>query len=290
MMPGNPAEKDYDDPIYDPFWEAAVALELPLSFHILTSSGDNSLAKPRGPKINGFLAIIRGCQDIMGMLVFGGVFERHPGAARRLRRGRCRLGAAFHVPHGPRLQASPLLDEGQGARPPAVGIFPRSHLAHLPGRLDGLPVRRPAGPAPADVGQRLPAQQFDLAVEPGRDRRADRPSRSRAAEAHPARQRRRALQAAASRERHSAARRSLMRARSGAQRRQCASACSCTARSAGGPSSRPAWRAAIPCSTSACWTRSPSMSASPTTPAISASAIPSITCRSRASRSPTIRG
>ena len=34
--------------------------------------------KPRGPKINGFLAIIRGCQDIMGMLVFSGVFERHP--------------------------------------------------------------------------------------------------------------------------------------------------------------------------------------------------------------------
>ncbi len=78
MMPGNPGEKDYDDPIYDPFWEAAVALELPLSWHILTTSGDNSLSKPRGPKINGFLSIIRGCQDIMGMLVFSGVFERHP--------------------------------------------------------------------------------------------------------------------------------------------------------------------------------------------------------------------
>ena len=78
MMPGNPAEKDYDDPIYDPVWEAAVALELPLSWHILTTSGDNSHSKPRGPKINGFLSIIRGCQDIMGMLVFSGVFERHP--------------------------------------------------------------------------------------------------------------------------------------------------------------------------------------------------------------------
>jgi predicted TIM-barrel fold metal-dependent hydrolase len=78
MMPGNPGEKDYDDPCYDPVWRAAVELELPLSFHILTSSGDNTLAKPRGPKVNGFLAIIRGCQDIMGMLVFSGVFERHP--------------------------------------------------------------------------------------------------------------------------------------------------------------------------------------------------------------------
>ena len=78
MMPGNPGELDYDHEAYDPFWEAAVALEMPLSFHILTSSGDNSLAKPRGPKTNGFLSIIRGCQDIMGMLVFSGVFERHP--------------------------------------------------------------------------------------------------------------------------------------------------------------------------------------------------------------------
>jgi len=78
MMPGNPGEKDYDDPAFDPFWEAAVALDMPLSFHILTTSGDNTLAKPRGPKLNGFLSIIRGCQDIMGMLVFSGVFERHP--------------------------------------------------------------------------------------------------------------------------------------------------------------------------------------------------------------------
>jgi predicted TIM-barrel fold metal-dependent hydrolase len=28
--------------------------------------------------MNAFLAVIRGCQDIMGMMVLGGVFERHP--------------------------------------------------------------------------------------------------------------------------------------------------------------------------------------------------------------------
>ncbi len=77
MMPGNPGESDYDDPAYDPFWEAAVALNLPLSFHILTSNSDAS-NRPRGPKINAFLSIIRGCQDIMAMLIFGGVFARHP--------------------------------------------------------------------------------------------------------------------------------------------------------------------------------------------------------------------
>jgi len=39
MMPGNPQQEDYDSPIYDEFWEAAIQLELPLSFHILTSRG-----------------------------------------------------------------------------------------------------------------------------------------------------------------------------------------------------------------------------------------------------------
>jgi predicted TIM-barrel fold metal-dependent hydrolase len=78
MMPGHPRHADYDDPIYDPLWEAAVALDLPLSFHILTTREDALTSAPRGPRLNSFLAIIRGCQDIMGTFVFGGVFERHP--------------------------------------------------------------------------------------------------------------------------------------------------------------------------------------------------------------------
>jgi uncharacterized protein len=75
MMPGSPGtEVDYDDPMWDSFWEAAVSLGLPLSFHILTARGGGW----RGPRLNSFLSIIRSIQDIMGTLVFGGVFERHP--------------------------------------------------------------------------------------------------------------------------------------------------------------------------------------------------------------------
>jgi predicted TIM-barrel fold metal-dependent hydrolase len=74
MMPGNPAVDDYDSPVYDDFWRVAVELGLPLSFHILTTRNEFT----RGPKMNSFLSIVRGCQDIMGMLVLGGVFERHP--------------------------------------------------------------------------------------------------------------------------------------------------------------------------------------------------------------------
>ncbi len=78
MMPGNPAEEDYDSPIYDPFWERAIELGLPLSFHILTDRNYAFGFKSRGPAMNRFLNIMRGCQDVMGTLVLGGVFERHP--------------------------------------------------------------------------------------------------------------------------------------------------------------------------------------------------------------------
>jgi uncharacterized protein len=81
MMPGFAGchdDGDYDDPRWDPFWAAAVDLGLPLSFHILTGSEQISSPKFRGPKMNSFLGIIRGCQDIIGTLIFGGVFDRHP--------------------------------------------------------------------------------------------------------------------------------------------------------------------------------------------------------------------
>jgi predicted TIM-barrel fold metal-dependent hydrolase len=78
MMPGNPVIEDYDSRVYDRFWEAAIELGLPLSFHILTDRSSTFGSKVRGPAMNGFLGIVRGCQDIMGTLVLGGVFERHP--------------------------------------------------------------------------------------------------------------------------------------------------------------------------------------------------------------------
>jgi uncharacterized protein len=81
MMPGDPQVEDYDHPMYDPLWECAVDLDLPLSFHILSSKRgefQHVLETTRGSKMNGFLNIIRSCQDIVGLFTFGGVFERHP--------------------------------------------------------------------------------------------------------------------------------------------------------------------------------------------------------------------
>lgn len=78
MMPGDPGEADYDDPIWAPVFRTAEELDMPLSFHILTTKSGSLAQNPRGPRINSFLSIIRGNQDIIGTLIFGGVFDRHP--------------------------------------------------------------------------------------------------------------------------------------------------------------------------------------------------------------------
>ena len=58
-----------------PMWEAVVDLRLPVSFHILTSGEGR---RWRGPGMNGFLGIFHSNQDLLGTLIFGGVFDRHP--------------------------------------------------------------------------------------------------------------------------------------------------------------------------------------------------------------------
>ncbi len=82
MMPGEAGtEFDYDDPAFDPFWEAAVDLQLPLSWHILTSSRDMKAMTggTRGKaKVNYHHNLIRANQDIIAMFIWGKVFERFP--------------------------------------------------------------------------------------------------------------------------------------------------------------------------------------------------------------------
>jgi predicted TIM-barrel fold metal-dependent hydrolase len=76
MLPGNPDKEDWDSQYYDPLWEVCAELGMPVSFHILTSKGD--IGAVRGPLIITQITTIRGVQDILNMMVFGGVFARHP--------------------------------------------------------------------------------------------------------------------------------------------------------------------------------------------------------------------
>lgn len=81
MMTGDPVHEDYDHPDYDALWECASDLKLPICFHILTSKGgtmQDAFISPRGHRLNAFMSIIRAVQDVLGMMVLGGVFERHP--------------------------------------------------------------------------------------------------------------------------------------------------------------------------------------------------------------------
>ena len=78
MLCGDPAFEDYDHPSYDPIWEAAVALGLPISFHILTVR-DPYIWNVRGPQVIQQVVTLRGIQNIILMMIFGGVFDRHPG-------------------------------------------------------------------------------------------------------------------------------------------------------------------------------------------------------------------
>jgi predicted TIM-barrel fold metal-dependent hydrolase len=88
MLPGNPATAfDYDDARFDPLWRASVELGMPISFHILTSRSDgaNSISDAgqkvsahRGPSQNMANILLKSIQDIIGVFIWGRVFERHP--------------------------------------------------------------------------------------------------------------------------------------------------------------------------------------------------------------------
>jgi len=77
MLPAYPQMEDYDSKIYDEFWAASISLGIPISFHVLTG-GRNNFVSERGPRINSLMGIIRTNQDLIAMLIYGGVFERHP--------------------------------------------------------------------------------------------------------------------------------------------------------------------------------------------------------------------
>jgi predicted TIM-barrel fold metal-dependent hydrolase len=89
MFPSDPATGfEYDDPQFDPVWEAAVALKLPIAFHILTSKREakvivdalmNNRENNRGRSMAHFHhTLIRANQDLISTFVWGRIFERFP--------------------------------------------------------------------------------------------------------------------------------------------------------------------------------------------------------------------
>jgi len=77
MLPGHPVVEDYDHACYDDFWRACVDLGMPVSFHILTTR-DGIMERVRGSKLVHQIVTVRGVQNIILMMILGGVFDRHP--------------------------------------------------------------------------------------------------------------------------------------------------------------------------------------------------------------------
>lgn len=85
MLPCDPCtEFEYDDPRFDPLWEAMVAMKMPIAFHILTSKRGAPPVRPDAPDAKGrsmahfHHALIRANQDVISSFIWGRVFERFP--------------------------------------------------------------------------------------------------------------------------------------------------------------------------------------------------------------------
>jgi predicted TIM-barrel fold metal-dependent hydrolase len=78
MVPGMPAEGHYADARFDPLWAAFAQREMPVSFHILTGAmgGDPTLRS--GILMMTVMSVVQQMQQTLALLIFGGVFDRHP--------------------------------------------------------------------------------------------------------------------------------------------------------------------------------------------------------------------
>jgi predicted TIM-barrel fold metal-dependent hydrolase len=79
MVPGVAAEGHYADTRFDPLWAAFAERGWPVSFHILTGGmgGDPTLGS--GIALMTVMSVVHQVQQTLSLLIFGGVFDRHPG-------------------------------------------------------------------------------------------------------------------------------------------------------------------------------------------------------------------
>jgi predicted TIM-barrel fold metal-dependent hydrolase len=77
-----PAERSYDQPLYEPLWSAAVDLGMPLAMHVATGRQSASVdARQEGVtrvSPSAFYLQDHFVRKSLGEMIFAGVFERHP--------------------------------------------------------------------------------------------------------------------------------------------------------------------------------------------------------------------
>lgn len=71
-----PDDRPYSSKEYDPFWDAASDLNMPLSLHILTSRRGHGIDFSK--ILHAYMSLPQEIQITLADMVYGGVFERHP--------------------------------------------------------------------------------------------------------------------------------------------------------------------------------------------------------------------
>ena len=106
------AEKQYDNPVYDPFWAAAQDYAIPLSLHLAT--GKQNIVTTRNSYAM-YMGILEAIQQTLVTIFFSGMLERFPGH-------QVQPAAEEAPPQIPGLPTEPepgSLHHPEAARPPA---------------------------------------------------------------------------------------------------------------------------------------------------------------------------
>jgi predicted TIM-barrel fold metal-dependent hydrolase len=79
LLPGRPPEGHYAEPRFDRLWAECTDRSLPVSFHIaLTGDLEGDPMLGSGIRMMTVMSVVHAMQQTLSLLVFGGVFERHP--------------------------------------------------------------------------------------------------------------------------------------------------------------------------------------------------------------------
>ncbi len=78
LLPGLPPSGHYAEARFDPLWLQVASLGMPVSFHILTGGGDGDVTLGSGLRMMFFMSVVHAIQQTISLLIFGGVFDRHP--------------------------------------------------------------------------------------------------------------------------------------------------------------------------------------------------------------------
>lgn len=90
LLPTHVDYRPYNDPAYEPLWEAAEGLAVPLGFHAGTGRGQTPARGPGAAVVN-YVVTVSGPMETLAYLCAAGVLERHPG----LRVGMVECGAGW---------------------------------------------------------------------------------------------------------------------------------------------------------------------------------------------------